>query len=63
MNSTSLKARRNFLKKVTQNTAIAATGGLVWASLLQKEARSTPYAIRPPGAFKEDDFNAKCIKC
>jgi len=63
MNSTSLKTRRKFLKGITQNTAIAATGGLIWASLLQKEARATPFAIRPPGALKEDDFNAKCIKC
>ena len=63
MSSPSVKARRKFLKSIMQNTAIAATGGLIWASLLQKEARAMPFAIRPPGALKEDDFLAKCIKC
>ncbi|MBC8212490.1 MAG: ferredoxin-type protein NapG [Gammaproteobacteria bacterium] len=63
MNSISLKARRKFLKGITQNVAIASTGGLIWASLLQKEARAMPSAMRPPGALDEKDFNAKCIKC
>jgi ferredoxin-type protein NapG len=63
MTSTSAKARRNFLKSVLQKTAIAATGGIIWGSLIQKEARAMPFAIRPPGALAEDDFNAKCIKC
>ncbi|MCB1865848.1 MAG: ferredoxin-type protein NapG [Chromatiales bacterium] len=55
--------RREFLAKAAQGTALAATAGLVWSFLLKNEARATPFAIRPPGALAEDDFNAKCIKC
>ncbi len=57
------KARRDFLVKMTQGTAVAATGGLLWAFLLQKQVAASPFAIRPPGALDEPDFNAKCIKC
>ena len=42
---------------------MAATGGLVWSYLLNQQARATPFAIRPPGALPEKDFNARCIKC
>ena len=42
---------------------MAATGGLVWSYLLTQQARATPFAIRPPGALAEADFNARCIKC
>jgi len=56
-------SRREFLGKVAQGAALAATGGLVWAYLLQQQARATPFAIRPPGARYEPDFHAKCIKC
>jgi len=63
MTSPSAKARRNFLKGALQKTAIAATGGIIWGSLIQKEARAMPFALRPPGALAEDDFSAKCIKC
>ena len=31
--------------------------------LLNQQARATPFAIRPPGALAEADFNARCIKC
>jgi ferredoxin-type protein NapG len=57
------KARRDFLVKMTQGTAVAATGGLLWAFLLQQQVAASPFAIRPPGALDEPDFNAKCIKC
>ena len=63
MSASAEKARRKFLKGVVQNTAIAATGGLIWASILQREARAMPFALRPPGALQEVDFNARCIKC
>lgn len=56
-------ARRNFIIRMTQGAALAATGGLGWAFLLQQQAAASPFAIRPPGALDEADFNAKCIKC
>ena len=56
-------SRRDFFARVGQGTALAATGGLVWSYLLTQQARATPYAIRPPGALAETDFNARCIKC
>ncbi len=61
--SKSKSTRRDFLTKVGQGAALAATGGLVWSYLLQQQARATPFALRPPGAVSESDFNAKCIKC
>ncbi len=55
--------RRDFLIKAAQGTSLAVTGGLLWAFLLRQEARAQPYALRPPGALSEKDFNAACIKC
>lgn len=57
------KARRGFIIKMMQGSALAATSGLGWAFLLQQQAAASPFAIRPPGALAEADFNAKCIKC
>lgn len=56
-------SRREFFTRVGQGAALAATGGLIWSYLLQQQARATPFAIRPPGARHEADFNARCIKC
>jgi ferredoxin-type protein NapG len=56
-------SRREFFLKAAQGTALAASGGLVWLFLLQHQARATPFAIRPPGAHSEAEFNALCIKC
>ena len=56
-------SRREFLVKIGQGAALAATGGLVWSYLLKQQARATPFAIRPPGSLPEPDFNARCIKC
>ena len=56
-------SRRNLFARVGQGAALAATGGLVWSYLLTQQARATPFAIRPPGALAEADFNARCIKC
>jgi len=61
-NMTSI-TRRDFFTRVAQGAALAATGGLIWSYLLQQQARATPFAIRPPGARYEPDFNARCIKC
>ena len=62
MNHTKIK-RREFIIRVVQGTAMAATGGLIWAYLLHQQVRAMPYALRPPGALAETDFAAKCIKC
>lgn len=56
-------SRRDFLVKLAQGTSLAATGGFLWAHLLRQEARAHPYALRPPGALPDADFNAACIKC
>ena len=56
-------SRRDFLGKAAQGTAAAALGGGFWAYLLNQQAHASPYAIRPPGAVPEADFNATCIKC
>lgn len=56
-------SRRDFLVKAAQGSAMAATGALLWVYLLRQEARAHPFALRPPGALAEKDFNATCIKC
>jgi len=56
-------SRRDFFARAGQGAALAATGGLVWSYLLTQQARATPFAIRPPGALADADFNARCIKC
>jgi ferredoxin-type protein NapG len=56
-------SRRDFLVRMAQGAALAGTGGLLWDHLLRQEARAHPYALRPPGALTENDFNAACIKC
>ncbi len=55
--------RRDFLLRLMQGATLASTGGLGWAYLLRQEARAQPFALRPPGALPDDDFNAACIKC
>lgn len=55
--------RREFLLQVAQGTAMAATGAMLWLYMLRQEARAHPFALRPPGALPEKDFNAACIKC
>jgi len=57
------KSRREFLTRMGQGAAVAATGGLIWSYLLRQQAQASPAGIRPPGALEESDFNAKCIKC
>ena len=63
MSKNASNTRRDFLTRIGQGTALAATGGLVWMYLLNQQARATPFAIRPPGSLAEADFNARCIKC
>ena len=61
--ATTNKARRAFFVKLTQAAAMTATGGLAWSFVLTEQATASPFAIRPPGALPEADFNATCIKC
>ena len=63
MSKNASNTRRDFLNRMGQGTALAATGGLVWMYLLNQQAHATPFAIRPPGSLAEADFNARCIKC
>ena len=48
---------------MARNTTLAASGGSLWALLLQQQAHANNLVIRPPGALGESDFNASCIKC
>ncbi|MEW5968070.1 MAG: ferredoxin-type protein NapG [Pseudomonadota bacterium] len=63
MSDTRSASRRDFLVKLAQGSALAATAGTLWAYLLKQEVRAHPFALRPPGARAERDFNAACIKC
>jgi ferredoxin-type protein NapG len=63
MSKNASNTRRDFLTRMSQGAAMAASGGLVWMYLLNQQARATPFAIRPPGSLAEADFNARCIKC
>lgn len=54
--------RRQFLTQTAQATAAAATGGLLWFALIKQQAHATT-PLRPPGAKRERDFAATCIKC
>ena len=55
--------RRQFLAHALQGVAAAACGGVAWNALLVQQAHAVPFAIRPPGAQPERDFNATCVKC
>ncbi|MGC1955194.1 MAG: twin-arginine translocation signal domain-containing protein, partial [Gammaproteobacteria bacterium] len=39
-------SRRDFLTRVGQGAALAATGGLLWSYLLRQQAHATPFALR-----------------
>ncbi len=55
--------RRKFLHKTVQGSALATTGGLLWAHLLGRQVQAKSGTFRPPGAVANEDFNARCIKC
>ena len=55
--------RRKFLAHAVQGVAAAACGGVAWNALLVQQAHAVPFALRPPGAQAERDFNATCVKC
>lgn len=55
--------RRQFLAHAVQGVATAACAGVGWNALLVQQAHAVPFALRPPGAQPERDFNATCVKC
>jgi ferredoxin-type protein NapG len=54
--------RRRFFLTVARATGLAILGGLTWSAFVD-EIKATSLILRPPGALKEDDFLATCIKC
>ncbi len=56
--------RRDFLTGAFhgRGLALAGTGGLVWAHLVEG-SHGSDLNPRPPAAVEESDFLAKCIKC
>lgn len=56
------KDRRNVILRATQSIGVFAFSGFVWSAYVSK-AKSSSFALRPPGAKKESEFVALCIKC
>jgi len=54
--------RRKFFLTVARAMGLAALGGLVWSAYID-EVTASELMLRPPGALKEEDFLATCIKC
>jgi len=55
------KKRRNFIKQVT---GLGILGAVASAGIfLAKDFKADELRLRPPGAVKEEDFLALCIKC
>jgi len=55
-------SRRNFLATSVQSVGLAALGGMLWSGYTDS-VKASPLVLRPPGALKEEDFLAACIKC
>lgn len=53
--------RRDFVKKAATVGAFVALGGI--GVFVAPKLRSGEIFLRPPGAIKEEDFLATCIKC
>ena len=54
--------RRKFFLSIARATGLAILGGLTWSAYVD-EIKASSLILRPPGALKEDDFLATCIKC
>jgi ferredoxin-type protein NapG len=61
-NEVTVPERREFLLKTFKGLGLAATGGLAWSGFI-KEGKPAPLILRPPGAVREEQFLASCIKC
>lgn len=57
-----LSERRKFFLTIARAVGIAGLGGLVWTAYID-EVTASELTLRPPGALKEKDFLAACIKC
>ncbi|MDD2790899.1 MAG: ferredoxin-type protein NapG [Sulfurimonas sp.] len=62
MKTQAMSERRKFILTMARAAGLAAMGGLVWSAYLD-EATASSLLLRPPGAIKEEDFLATCIKC
>ena len=54
--------RRKFFLTIARAAGLAVLGGLTWSAFVD-EVKASSLILRPPGALKEDDFLATCIKC
>lgn len=54
--------RRKFFLTIARATGLAILGGLTWSAYVD-EVKASSLILRPPGALKEEDFLATCIKC
>ncbi len=59
---TPLSERRKFIIQTLQGVGLAALGAVTW-SAYATHAKASLLVLRPPGAIKESDFLAKCIRC
>lgn len=57
-----LSERRKFIIQTLQGVGLAALGAVTW-SAYATHAKASPLVLRPPGAIREEDFLAKCIRC
>lgn len=54
--------RRRFFASIARAVGVATFGGLIWSAYVD-EITASELTLRPPGALKEKDFLASCIKC
>jgi len=54
--------RRKFLLNMARSVGVASLAGLTWSAYVD-EVTASSLILRPPGALKEEDFLATCIKC
>ena len=57
------RARRQFVVDAARLACGMGVLGLALAGLAKQARALPPQAIRPPGALKEQDFQAACIRC
>jgi ferredoxin-type protein NapG len=55
--------RRRFIQGCAGLAGSASVLGLLLASYSEQSKALPAWAIRPPGALPEDDFNAACVRC